>query len=440
MGNLVFISHGVQSLQDGGLAFENVVLDRLYSGLLKPAEPFLDRNVLRAGDIWDESLNWALGRCRAAVIYLTSRSIQREWVKKEATILAWRASRRSDDRFNLHILRSKEVSDESLKSSDWGAININEFQCHRLTGDHSQDFTIVDLVVKDLVAFCTEIEEREQNRSTPFGIFLEYIENHLSDINPSALESMAKDLTGQSIPATSPSPIQRECLQAISRELYRFNFGSIGNFFSFMRRLERCAVSLEKRRNLLKSIAPLRIELGRAALLGCQETRRFSPTTVRFTPSDPSYADCEFSWIAKRAMPHPAQPCVIQVAPPSDLEEEAAWADAAMFALSNKILTRCKRRKKYKSEQEAVRDLLPVHPDPIFLLLPEDADISSLEEISHSLENIQCKKLFLVFPQSIEQEPDSDFTIHIHADRNPDEFSEYCYQFELESEKLSNDY
>jgi len=53
--------------------------------------PLVDRALVQPGDRWRACLlNW-LGACQGAVVLLTKRAVDREWVRAEATILGWRS-------------------------------------------------------------------------------------------------------------------------------------------------------------------------------------------------------------------------------------------------------------------------------------------------------------------------------------------------------------
>jgi hypothetical protein len=109
MSASVFISHSGKDLDANDpampaerrarLEYARSVRDRIVRKLAElNIEVLFDRQRLEPGDPWQAKLHSWLGLCDGAVILLNQEAIASAWVRKEATILAWRRSLRPEFR------------------------------------------------------------------------------------------------------------------------------------------------------------------------------------------------------------------------------------------------------------------------------------------------------------------------------------------------------
>jgi len=85
----VFISHS--SAEDPAVAY---VRDRLFKELEERNELqiLLDVRMLGGGDVWRPILHQWLAECDSAILLLSPKALDSDWVRTEATILTWRRS------------------------------------------------------------------------------------------------------------------------------------------------------------------------------------------------------------------------------------------------------------------------------------------------------------------------------------------------------------
>ena len=88
-------------------------------------EILVDHAGLHPGDDWEHRLNEWLAECHAAIILFSRRAIdESDWVKKEATILSWRAE--LDDDFKLFpVLLDQQTTPADLERDFFGTLRIN---------------------------------------------------------------------------------------------------------------------------------------------------------------------------------------------------------------------------------------------------------------------------------------------------------------------------
>lgn len=149
----IFISHSCKDLESSQddhedatqlrrmtrLQYARLVRDKIVEGLSqsKPNglgfKVLLDRDRFKPGQEWRAKLHYWLGSCDGAVILLSEDSILSEWVRKEATILSWRKSLRSD--FLLIPVFLGDLQPNTLKESGLDSLLLTEIQAARLTPD-----------------------------------------------------------------------------------------------------------------------------------------------------------------------------------------------------------------------------------------------------------------------------------------------------------------
>jgi TIR domain-containing protein len=87
---------------------------------------WLDQEILAGGDVWPARLHGALGECDAAVILLDAVSAASDWVRKEATIVTFRASTGAPVLVVPVFLG--DVSRSVLDTGSWRSIDLQRHQ------------------------------------------------------------------------------------------------------------------------------------------------------------------------------------------------------------------------------------------------------------------------------------------------------------------------
>jgi hypothetical protein len=121
----VFISHSAN-----GDARATGLINTLYQQLRDDKfEVLLDRKSLEIGDRWEHKINSWLGRCHAAIVLFTAKSLKSDYVKYEVGTLLhrWREAQDANRRFDLLPVLLEPLTDEQLKPF-FGTINLWEIQ------------------------------------------------------------------------------------------------------------------------------------------------------------------------------------------------------------------------------------------------------------------------------------------------------------------------
>ena len=94
---------------------------------------------LVAGKEWPKQIHEFMAKCHAAVILLTENAVPSDWVLKEATILAWRASNRRE--LSVFSSRRRGVTQASLEEEKFKPLlldSIQKIKCRRTVESRGQ--------------------------------------------------------------------------------------------------------------------------------------------------------------------------------------------------------------------------------------------------------------------------------------------------------------
>lgn len=149
-------------------------------------EILVDHAGLHPGDDWEHRLNEWLAECHAAIILFSRRAIdESDWVKKEATILSWRAE--LDDDFKLFpVLLDQQTTPADLARDFFGTLRINRVQC-------VQNVATAEQVLAGIRPLLGEPDELWGAWQTPFDDILAAVETLISEeISLASLKALWK--------------------------------------------------------------------------------------------------------------------------------------------------------------------------------------------------------------------------------------------------------
>jgi len=133
MGARIFISHSCKDRKpdpDKALCYAREVRRRIVDKLEKSHTVWLDVESLVPGDRWRVRLHEWLGTCDGAVILLDKTSVASPWLRKEATILGWRAS--FQERVRVVPVFLGDFTTDDLRRYDYGPLDLDLSQAARL--------------------------------------------------------------------------------------------------------------------------------------------------------------------------------------------------------------------------------------------------------------------------------------------------------------------
>lgn len=195
-------------------------------------EILVDYEGLKPSDRWEQCLDEWLYDCHAAIILLSKRAIgESNWVRKEATILSWRAA--VEPGFMLFpVLLDGQTPADLDRDEYFRMLRVSSEQCVQ---EAACAQAILDGIKPRLVARISE-----EGSSTPFDRLVAAVETVLAK---EVKESTLSDLWNKHLPGTQPSLTHLDPTK-------RFARGLAGHLFSEGEK------SLERFRNILDGLVP----------------------------------------------------------------------------------------------------------------------------------------------------------------------------------------
>jgi hypothetical protein len=156
----IFISHACKIASEGEdprLTHARFVRERICAKLREAGhKPLLDVESLKPGDDWRARLHRWLGECDGAVILFDSLSVKSDWVRKEATILAWRRS--LNDRLVLVPVFLGQFRAADLDEAGYGPLDVARWQ-----GASIEESELAGLPVERVAAAFDRLEPDEDD-------------------------------------------------------------------------------------------------------------------------------------------------------------------------------------------------------------------------------------------------------------------------------------
>jgi len=119
----IFISHSANS-DPAAAAVRDAVSEKLRA---LGHSPLVDAELIDPGDRWRATLLGWLGSCEAAVVLITSKAADSDWVRAEATVLGWRAWLNPTMRV-VPVLLDANASSETLDQLGLRPVQLRDIQ------------------------------------------------------------------------------------------------------------------------------------------------------------------------------------------------------------------------------------------------------------------------------------------------------------------------
>ncbi|MEJ2886065.1 toll/interleukin-1 receptor domain-containing protein [Actinomycetospora aeridis] len=241
----IFVSH---SSADGETA------RRLRVGLAAALETrglrmLLDETHLGPGDLWKPILHRWLAECDGAIVLLAPVALTKPWVRKEATILAWRAALRPD--LGVVPVLIDGVTPEQVEEA-FPAVELEASQVVRVPANPTDEA---------LAAVVAEIVER-----LPVGLsgdddvrrWVRDVADQLGDVRPHAFAALVDQLDVADEPWRAPP----ERCRVVAHELH--HVPTLDDVEGYVTPIVR---DMRDRRYFVESVAPVGIPVDAAAPL-----------------------------------------------------------------------------------------------------------------------------------------------------------------------------
>ncbi len=189
-------------LQDTCRSFHETYQDQI--------DVLVDYQGLQPSDQWEQCLDDWLDACHAAVILLSKRACQSEWVKKEATILSWRAAIDADFLLFVVLLdgqRQEEIENDAC----FRTLRLSRFQFVRGAANAGEIVAAVRPRLDEQVA-------RQHDASTPLAALLHSVEDTLAN---EIDEATLRRIWSEFLPDLPPPKQARHPSQSLARGLAR---------------------------------------------------------------------------------------------------------------------------------------------------------------------------------------------------------------------------
>ncbi len=337
----------------------------------KKPEVLLDKKRLNPGFKWREELDHWLEECNAGVLLLTPRALASEWVLKEATILAHRAS--IEPRFRLFPVLLDGVTRANLSKSGSGFSPLYLAEIQRVTKTTPQG------IARDVL---TELgDQLRAAPASPQDELVAALVRLLDRVAIPALEELCADATG-SMPQWAPSDVRSErCARALASAVVKGNLGRYANVVELTSGLLRAGISKENAGRILRLIAPTWVDLDAAALLS--ELAKRNNAEVSDIPSGASVINGQYvqTFTAEMYMRRAYLPKTAKLVSIAGGESDLRFEE-----LAGKIRDEIRRSEKLQNRPDAFidqhaegfkRPYLVVLPPPV----PDESLLTRLREI-----------------------------------------------------------
>lgn len=362
----IFISHGVDKSKPDELAFLDALA--LHIAHDAPGEPahelLLDRTRLEAGDDWAGVLHDWLAECQAAVLLLSPRALQRPWVLKEATILSFR-HRRDPAFLLLPVLLPGVTSQDLTAHAGFSALGLDATQAFT----HGVDPAAVAHLVK------TKTAAIAAPQATPLDRLQQVLENWISQASATALEQACLDWLGEPVAWRSDVDRARQRARVIARVIARGRLAPAITLAGMTRALTGAALSKEPTRKVLDLAASLWVDEEVAARLRAVVACRSSaPVAAALNSGRIDYGARMTVWRA--LLPDIAD---------SIYFVSGAGSDDRLGELVVGICRAYRDGNKGDiADEDEARDMLQVHAEPVFFVLPPPVPDEALLQDLHA--------------------------------------------------------
>jgi hypothetical protein len=225
----VFISHSTRDDPD-----TRPLLDDLRTALQDDFAVLIDKDDLKAGDPWRQTLNTWIGGCDVAIVLLTPKALLSEYVAYEVTILTYREKSLPAQKCTLIPVFLGSVNDKAVREArGFGAAQIAEWQA--IVGNPGPE--LVEQIRQKLAGLRilpSPIEEQEL-----------YLENVFRDLVPRGKIEDALDKLNVELDGWKVEPARSLALALISRGLNAATIDVILSIRAYIRDRERLETMFE---------------------------------------------------------------------------------------------------------------------------------------------------------------------------------------------------
>ena len=348
----IFISHGTDKSKDPELQFldglEQLLRQSAADGA--PHDVLLDRTRLEAGDDWAGVLQDWLAECEVAILLLSPRAMQRPWVLKEATILAFRRDR--DPAFPLLPIL--------LPGVDRAAFDAHPgFSALALGATQAFAAGVVPAAVVDFVNH--KLAGAPVPRITPLDRLQTALENRICDANAQALEQTCEDLAGEPVAWSAGIDRVRQRARVVARAIVRGRLGRLVTLTGMTKSLSTAALANEQNRKVLDLASSVWVEEEVAARLrSVIACRAVAPTAAALNSARVRYGARMAVWRAQ--LPDIGNNIYWVAGGGSD-----GWADEIVERICASYL---EGNKDLCDDADDADDMLRARVEPVFFVIP----------------------------------------------------------------------
>jgi hypothetical protein len=182
-----------------------------------------------------------MARCHAGVLLLTKNAIESDWVRNEATILAWRMS--LDDTFRFFIARAPDVTDADLTRRGYDPLRLDDVQWLG-----SMDPADIARQVNAAIA-------RDEIAESLFDRMAATLADLLSNVREETLRRVAEKVSAGRPPWSPAEDPKRQYVEQIACRLLSEDLGEFDGVMEFIDTLSQTAPR-ETVADMLRHVAP----------------------------------------------------------------------------------------------------------------------------------------------------------------------------------------
>lgn len=225
-------------------------------------EIVVDYDGLLPGDDWERCLNQWLAECHAAIILFSARAIgESNWVRKEATILSWRAALDPGFRLFPVLLEAESTATRLDDDPYFRMLNLTRTQCVQGVTTAAQ---IVDAIRQRL----GEPQDLGSGSETPYEKLVDAVARTIAaDTDATTLDALWSELfPGVAPPATGQPDRPTSLARQMASHLLNRGEESLERFQKMLDHLHPRPLR-ERAEELLKWVRPLWIDIEAAGLI-----------------------------------------------------------------------------------------------------------------------------------------------------------------------------
>jgi hypothetical protein len=226
----------------------------------------VDDRHLVPGQDWPKQIHEFMAKCHAAVILLTANAVRSDWVLKEATILAWRAS--IDESFRVFLIHAADVTQAMLEEERFKPLfldNIQKIKYDTPAVSGSLDLEGAARQIRDVIT-------SRQVSETAFERLVGGLSDLFAKVGNNTLLHVAEKMRLEPCAWRPDRERRAQCVEEIARRIVCESLGQYAGIHELVDDLS-ATTPVETLKQILAIVAPTWVDVAAAGRLPLLATR-----------------------------------------------------------------------------------------------------------------------------------------------------------------------